>query len=302
MFTHSACSSDLYQWTDSEGLLHFSEEKPPGIQAEKIHVPIGSKGEPQNEDPVDSGKAAPYNEAGGSGFPNSGKWTPKRIDKEQIGLPGFYHVSGRILFANGPFSKVDKLYPEISIRDKASNVTIDRLDYSYDIKTGEYRIFNVLPGAYWIFITFQYPDKPHHNEPGEYIGSTSVLVDSTLDQQDIDVIKIMRLYEPVDNTAPLPAPDCENRKHGRKLRLRWEDMGSGVSYKYKIRKAQYSGCNWSGSSHYIERSVDTNHVEIQLPPGEYTLGVEAFRRGNRLGKVAIHGQGWFQMEYYFLVE
>lgn len=273
--------ADMYRWTDRSGVVHYSSQA----------------GDPSAELLKDE-DLAPVTESG----------VPAPAAKgEKIPGAGTNTLSGRLLFDGKPFSLVSTAQAAISVYryDIKQWYTPD---YTCDPGTGTFQIRGLVEGTYQGQALVDADASNPEQYPGDYKGSFRFTVDkSAATTATADMERMIHLTGPADNGAALEAwgaAVCENKvEFETPVVVSWEPIAKDVSYRYVITRTVCKP--FAFKERVAMDETKAARVALGLKPNEegeiYTLTIEAWKDGRRVGSLMTHGKNGWGWDYRFRV-
>jgi hypothetical protein len=208
-----------------------------------------------------------------------------------------YDLSGTLLHAGVPMSKVTKVEPSFWFGNEDTGQTYDDAIATYSSSTGAYSIEN-LSGNIGISIAFHVTGE-YETLPGNY-RLWRVVGPSTPSNIDLEIPVIMHILEPYDNAIirdlipPYPV-------HPSPLSFRWEEVKGATYYQILIYKCEADTCT-SFQHTNIKDAIYRTRLPNSAPDQSYWFSITAFMESSLIGYNMTTFKGGGYGDYEFQVQ
>ncbi len=281
-----AAQADMYQWTDSSGVIHFSDHA----------------GDPSAVK-VDQDSRSTVTETASPLSPS--------LSGERHTASAGTTVKALLLFDGRPLSALADFPASFSVYDEDLKMWT-RPPADYDNSTGTC-LLKISGNARLIDVRASRDSKEPYR-PGDFKGQGRTKAGLVSQQTvTIDMEKVLHLTAPEDNASSLPDTKdvCGNRvEFQAPLRIAWDAMGEGVGYRYAVYRQQCEPYAVKGT--VLEETTTSALVGLDLPPSKdgeyYSLRITAYKNGKIIGSLMTHGgslktqgKNWWGWDYRFRV-
>lgn len=207
-------------------------------------------------------------------------------------------VRGVLLYDGKPADGIFSSEPSIWIRSEESK-ELPKPKVVYE--KGSFSAWGLPGGEFGLNVNISETGKSPCCYPGDYNGWTTFGVSGKMTSYlDVDLVRIIHLMSPQDNSSIIPLWDAQCMDHVTlpgPVRFSWEPLGDDVYYDYLIVRVV---CPYKRVGIAAQGSTTGTDLVLELPPSRenefYVFSLDARKKGRRIGMLMTHGSsggyGW----------